>query len=102
MLRSHTFTRSIINEACVKYTHAYAFGNGIAHAQHLPSRLGGAPLARIISACAKLFCPLLGIWWRENLATALTALCVLHGTGLQDPRGRPLHGVGRLVLASTV
>jgi dihydrofolate synthase/folylpolyglutamate synthase len=41
-----------------------------------------ALLAQIIGTCDELFCPLLGIWQVENLATALTALSVLHDQGL--------------------
>jgi len=40
-----------------------------------------APLARVIGHQAELFCPLLGDWQLENLATALTALGVLHAQG---------------------
>ncbi len=56
----------------------------------------GAPLARIIGACAELFCPLLGIWQRENLATALTALGVLHDQGFVIRAAAPRAGLAGL------
>ena len=39
------------------------------------------PLAQVIGTCTELFCPLLGDWQLENLATALTALSILHAQG---------------------